>query len=62
MIVTEMRTPAEATGKSFDDTTGTAGRKRTNSRMNMTRGIAAERAVGYVAAEPSLPRLDPRHV
>ena len=30
--------------------------------MNMTRDIAAERAVGYVAAEPSLPRLDPRHV
>jgi len=45
MIVSEKRTPAEAAGKSFDDTTGTARRKRTNSRMNMTRGIAAARAV-----------------
>jgi len=30
--------PAEATGKSFDDTTGTAEGKRTNSRLDMTGG------------------------
>jgi len=29
--------PVAATGKSFDDTTGTAEGKRTNSRLNMTR-------------------------
>ncbi|WP_152603203.1 MULTISPECIES: hypothetical protein [Burkholderia] len=46
---TARRTPAEAAGKSFNDTIGAAGRKRTNSRIDMTRGSTA----AYAAAQAS---------